>query len=67
LNRPDFLNNFQSQVTADQTLYDAGQTRHAVRAAELTKDMTSEEGVRLDNHGLIAIDPERHLCLYDLH
>src|ERR1039458_3488316 len=30
LNRPDFLNNFQSQVTADETLYDAGQTRHAV-------------------------------------
>ena len=37
LNRPDFLNNFQSQVTADQTLYDAGQTKHAVRSAELTK------------------------------
>src|ERR1035438_4492186 len=35
LNRPDFLNNFQSQVTADQTLYDAGQTKHAVRSAEL--------------------------------
>ena len=47
LNRPDFLNNFQSQVTADQTLYDAGQTRHAVRSAELTKDMTSEEGRRI--------------------
>ena len=46
LNRPDFLNNFQSQVTADQTLYDAGQTKHAVRSAELTKDMTSEDGRR---------------------
>jgi outer membrane protein len=46
LNRPDFLNNFQSQLTADQTLYDAGQTKHAVRSAELTKDMTSEEGRR---------------------
>lgn len=46
LNRPDFLNNFQSQVTADQTLYDAGRTKHAVRSAELTKDMTSEEGRR---------------------
>ena len=32
LNRPDFLNNFQSQVTADQPLYDAGQTRRAVRS-----------------------------------
>src|ERR1035438_9506482 len=46
LNRPDFLNNFQSQVTADQTLYDAGQTRHAIRSAELTKDVTSEQGRR---------------------
>jgi outer membrane protein TolC len=46
LNRPDFLNNFQSQVTADQTLFDAGQTKHAVRSAELTKDMTSEDGRR---------------------
>ena len=46
LNRPDFLNNFQSQVTADQTLYDGGQTRHAVRSAELTKDITGEDGRR---------------------
>ena len=46
LNRPDFLNNFQSQVTADQSLYDAGQTKHAVRSAELTKEMTTEEGRR---------------------
>ena len=44
LNRPDFLNNFQSLVTADQMLYDAGQTKQAVRSAELTKDMTSEQG-----------------------
>src|ERR1039458_5599637 len=46
LNRPDFLNNFQSQVTADQTLYDAGQTKHAVRSAELAKDFTREDGRR---------------------
>jgi outer membrane protein len=46
LNQPGFLNNFQSQVTADQPLYDAGQTKHAVRSAELTKDVTGEEGRR---------------------
>lgn len=46
LNRPEFLNNFQSQVTADQPLYDAGRTRHAVRSAELIKDMAGEEGRR---------------------
>ena len=46
LNRPDFLDNFQSQVTVDQTLYDAGRTKHAVRSAELSKDVASEEGRR---------------------
>jgi len=46
LNQPDFLNNFQSLVTADQPLYDAGQTKHAVRAASVAKDLTSEDGRR---------------------
>jgi outer membrane protein len=46
LNRPDFLNNYQSQLTADQVLYGAGQTKHAVRSAELTKDFISEQGRR---------------------
>lgn len=46
LNRPGFLNNFQSQVVADQTLYDAGQAKHAVRTAELQKDLTREDGRR---------------------
>jgi outer membrane protein TolC len=44
LNRPDFLNNFQSQIGVDQTLFDAGRTKHAVRAAELSRDVTGEEG-----------------------
>jgi outer membrane protein len=43
LNRPDFLNNFQSLVTADETLFDAGQTKHAVRSAGLTKDIAGED------------------------
>jgi outer membrane protein TolC len=43
LNRPDFLNNFQSQVTVDQPIYDAGQTRNAVKSAELARKMTGEE------------------------
>jgi outer membrane protein TolC len=46
LNNPDFLNNFQSQVTADQVLYGAGQSKRAIHSAELTKDMTGEEGRR---------------------
>src|ERR1019366_2759391 len=43
LNRPDALNNFQSQVTVDQPIYDAGQTRNAVKSAELAQKMTGEE------------------------
>ena len=43
LNRPDFLNNFQSVIGADQTLFDAGKTRHAVREAGLTRDMAGED------------------------
>lgn len=50
LNRPDFMNNFQSLVTADQTLYDAGQTKHAVHSARLTKEFASE------NHRLTEME-----------
>jgi outer membrane protein TolC len=48
LNRPDFLNNFQSQVTVDQVLYDAGQTRNAVKSAQLTSKLTAEERRRVE-------------------
>ncbi|MGE5645040.1 MAG: TolC family protein [Acidobacteriota bacterium] len=43
LNRPDFLNSFQSQVTLDQTIYDGGRTRWAVKSAELGRSMTAED------------------------
>jgi outer membrane protein TolC len=43
LNRPAFLNNFQSSLTVNQTLFDGGRARKAVRSAELTRDMSSEE------------------------
>lgn len=46
LNRPDYLNNFQSQIAADQVLYEGGRTRHAIRSAELNRDLTTEEGRR---------------------
>ncbi|HUI57019.1 MAG TPA: TolC family protein [Bryobacteraceae bacterium] len=48
LNRPDSLNNFQSQLTVDQVLYDAGQTRNAVKSAGLSKQMTQEEQRRTE-------------------
>jgi outer membrane protein TolC len=43
LNRPDFLNNFQSQVTVDQTIYDWGATKTQVRTAELGRTMSQEQ------------------------
>ncbi len=55
LNRPGFLNNFQSQLTADQQFYDGGQTRHAVRAAELTRDITLEDGRRTRMEVIAAV------------
>jgi outer membrane protein len=46
LNRPDFLNNFQSLVTGDQPLYDAGKTKRAVRTAKLGEDLSREDSRR---------------------
>jgi outer membrane protein TolC len=43
LNRPNPLNNFQSILTLDQPIYDAGQTHDAVRTADLSRQMTAEE------------------------
>jgi len=43
LNRPDPRNNFQSQLTVDQTLYDAGQSRQAVKTAELARKVSAED------------------------
>jgi outer membrane protein TolC len=43
LNRPDFLNNFQSQVTLDQVVYDGGQTKLAVKSADLGRSLSAED------------------------
>jgi outer membrane protein TolC len=43
LNRPDALNHFQSQLTVDQLIYDAGQTRKALRSAGLAQKTSEEE------------------------
>lgn len=48
LNRPDALNNFQSQLTLDQVVYDGGLTRRAIRAAELMHGISGEEGRRAE-------------------
>ena len=46
LNRPDALNDFQSQFTVDQMIYDGGRTHQAVRSAELSHELSGEEGRR---------------------
>lgn len=48
LNRPDALNNFQSQLSLDQTVWDFGQTRYQVRAAELGRQLSGEDRRRLE-------------------
>ncbi len=50
LNRPDALNNFQSQIAVDQAIYDAGLTRLAMRSADLGRSMTVEDerGIRMN-------------------
>ena len=46
LNQPNALNNFQSQLNLDQTIYDAGQVRHATRSAQLMERVSGEDGRR---------------------
>jgi len=48
LNRPDSLNNFQSVLSVDQVVYDAGQTRNAVSSAGLSREMSAEEQRRTE-------------------
>jgi outer membrane protein TolC len=43
LNRPGFLDNFQSQVTLDETIFDGGQTRLAVKSAQLGRSLSTED------------------------
>lgn len=60
LNHPDFLNNFQSLVTADQPLYDAGRTQRAVRTAELSKDLSQEDARRSQMEVIAQIVRQYH-------
>jgi len=55
LNRPDFLNNFQSVVSVDQPLYDAGQTRQAVKSAGLGRQLSVEEQRRTRMQTIAAV------------
>lgn len=43
LNHPGFVQNFQSQVSVEQTLWDFGATKNAVHAADLGRQMTEAQ------------------------
>ncbi len=43
LNNPDSINNFQSVLSADQTVFDGGETRREVESAQIRKKLTAEE------------------------
>lgn len=60
LNHPDFLNNFQSLITADQPLYDAGKASRATHSAELTRDLASEDERRAQME--VIADVVRSYC-----
>jgi len=55
LNNPDAMNNFQSQVTVDQVVYDAGQIRHGMRSASLMRDLSSEDKRRAEMEILAGV------------
>jgi outer membrane protein len=55
LNQPDFLNNFQSLVTVDQPLFDAGKTRRAVHVSKLSEDSNREDSRRSQMHVIAQV------------
>ena len=43
LNTPGFYNNFQTQLSLEQTIYDAGQTKNQKKSAEFGKSIADEQ------------------------
>ena len=50
LNNPASVNNFQSQLIAEQPLYDAGVTKRQVLSARLQKELSAEEKKQLESN-----------------
>ncbi|HVP46390.1 MAG TPA: TolC family protein [Bryobacteraceae bacterium] len=55
LNEPNALNNFQSQLSLDQTIYDAGQLRRATRSAGLVENISGEERRRTEQDVIAGV------------
>jgi outer membrane protein TolC len=47
LNRPNFLNNFQSQISVDQTVYDFGRTKSQLHVAETGSQIAAQDQRRV--------------------
>lgn len=60
LNRPAALNNFRSQLMAEQTLYDFGATRRGIHAAELGKKLSEEDRRGLELQVLTGVARAYH-------
>lgn len=60
LNRPAALNNFQSQLMAEQTLYDFGATRRGIHAAELGQKLSEEDRRGLELQVLTGVARAYH-------
>lgn len=60
LNRPDALNNFQSQLMAEQTLWDFGATRRGIRAAEIGRQLSEQDRRGLELQVLTGVARAYH-------
>lgn len=55
LNRPEALTNFRSALLLEQTIYDAGRTRLGIRAADLGRQMASQDNRRTSADTILAV------------
>ena len=55
LNQPNALNNFQSQLSVDQTIYDAGHVRSATRSARLVEGVSEEDKRRVEQEVIAGV------------
>ncbi|MFN7926232.1 MAG: TolC family protein [Bryobacteraceae bacterium] len=61
LNSPGFVNNFQSQIAAEHTVWDFGATKASIHGAELGKKRTQENENTLRLHRIAAVARTYHL------
>ncbi len=55
LNHPGSIQNFQSAVRVEQTLFDASRAKHAIRAARLRSDLSAEQKRMAESQVLLGV------------